>query len=99
LCFHPTDWGYELSNHAVIVESMIHSRSTYGESSPNTVAQSPVATPPPRNQFDDAAPSPRWGLLAAAIVAALLTASWIGSTLSTADTEMPPVRSAQALGK
>lgn len=93
----PTDWGCELSNHAVIVESMIYSRSSSSESSPNTAAQSPP--PPPRNQFDDAAPPPRWGLLAAAIVAAVVTASWIGSTISSADTEMPPARSAQVSGK
>ena len=48
---------------------------------------------------DEADPAPRWGRLAAAVLAALLTGAWIGGELPTADADMAQVRSAQAAGK
>jgi hypothetical protein len=76
---------------------MIFSRSNYSESSPISSTQS--LAEPARQHLDDSAPPPRWGLLVAAIVAAVVTASWVGSELPTSDADMAQAQSSQAQGK
>ena len=76
---------------------MIFSRSTFGESPAPTPAK--PLQPSPFREADDAAQPPRWGLLAAAVVAALVTAAWIGSAFSTAQAAAPQTASAQPRSK
>jgi hypothetical protein len=76
---------------------MIYSRSQYTEPAPR--ARAPISMRPMATESDDTSPPPRWGLLAAAVVAALLTASWIGGELETAESDIPQAHSAQTSGK
>lgn len=76
---------------------MFDSRSSHGESSPIKATR---PTPDPSGQpAGDSAPPPRWGLLVAAIVAAVVTASWVASDLSTADADLAQAQAAQAQGR
>ena len=76
---------------------MIYSRSNLSDRSAVTAAQPPPATPP--RKPDEAVDRPRWGLLAAAFLAAWVTAAWVGSAFSTAQVAAPLSASAQPQGK
>lgn len=76
---------------------MIDSRSNHSKASSIKAAR--LSPAPSRQQVSDSAPPPRWGLLVAAIVAAVVTASWVASDLSTADADLAQAQSAQAQGR
>lgn len=78
---------------------MIDTRIHPSESS--SINTAPGAPEPSREQVRDNAPPPRWGMLVAAIVAALVTAAWVTGDLSTADAgaDLARMQSAQAQGR
>ena len=76
---------------------MISSRSRSNDPTAGTTAQPPPASP--LRKPDDAVDTPRWGLLAAAILVAWVTAAWVGSAFSTAQVAAPRSASAQPQGK
>lgn len=76
---------------------MISSRSRSNDPTAGTTAQPPPASP--LRKPDDAVEPLRWGLLAAAILVAWVTAAWVGSAFSTAQVAAPRSASAQPQGK
>ena len=76
---------------------MNSSRSRNNDPTAGTPAQPPPASP--LRKPDDADEAPRWGLLAAAILVASVTAAWVGGAFSTAQLDAPRSASAQPLSK
>jgi len=76
---------------------MINLSNNFGEASPITAA--PSAPPSSHQPVDDGAPPPRWGLLAVAIVAAMVTASWVADDWSAANAGLVQSQSQSALAQ
>ena len=66
---------------------------------PAVITAQPAPASPLHKAEETVVEPPHWGLLAAAILVALITAAWVGSAFSTAQGAAPRSTSTQPQGK